>query len=638
MTAELQDRYVRPRRSIFLVAATSFALAFTTLGIAPAGANQQNASSSITSNEAEISRLLVSYEPGVAPVNVSGDVAGQNYVPNVELTDVERVGRNLFTVDLPDAVSESEAIKIADELEKSPQVAIVEPDFPISLSVTDPRNPQNTNTNRLWGLDRIDQRSATLNGTYKFDSTGQNVNAYVIDTGIYPHNEFQDRLELGYNAVSDREDTPSQRFSTDCSTNGHGTHVAGILGGTTYGVAKDVSLIPIRVFGCNGDAYNSDVIYGIIWAIDHHKAGELAVANMSLGGNKSVILDGWVQALINDGVHVVVASGNSNVDACNSSPASTPGTITVNSAGHSTVNSAGPSDNSAGPSDNSAGPSDVRSSFSNFGACTDIFAPGEAILSAGNFGPNSTRTLQGTSMASPFVAGAVAKILQTNPTFNRNEVIAQLLDSATPFVSNKLRDPSRLLYSPAADVRQQELDDADTQAQIYAVATEAVRVQDELEAAEAARIAAEQAAAAEAARIEAERIAAEKAAADKAAADKLATDKAAADKLATDKAAADKLAADQAAAAEAARIAASLPVVRKSLAVRALNKKRISVSVAAPSGSKTFVQRKVGKKWRNVVSITAVPSMVVKVSRAGTYRVRIVIPTGTITSKTVRVK
>jgi regulator of protease activity HflC (stomatin/prohibitin superfamily) len=228
--------------------------------------------------------------------------------------------------------------------------------------------------------------------------------------------------------------------------------------------------------------------------------------------------------------------------------------------------------------------------------------------------------------------------LQTNPTFNRNEVIAQLLDSATPFVSNKLRDPSRLLYSPAADVRQQELDDADTQAQIYAVATEAVRVQDELEAAEAARIAAEQAAAAEAARIEAERIAAEKAAADKAAADKLATDKAAADKLATDKAAADKLAADQAAAAEAARIAASLPVVRKSLAVRALNKKRISVSVAAPSGSKTFVQRKVGKKWRNVVSITAVPSMVVKVSRAGTYRVRIVIPTGTITSKTVRVK
>jgi subtilisin family serine protease len=235
--------------------------------------------------------------------------------------------------------------------------------------------------------------------------------------------------------------------------------------------------------------------------------------------------------------------------------------------------------------------------------------------------------MSGTSMASPFVAGAVAKILQTNPTFNRNEVIAQLLDSATPFVSNKLRDPSRLLYSPAADVRQQELDDAETQAQVYAIATEAVRVQNELEAAETARIAAEQAAA-EAARIEAERIAAEKAAADKVAADK----------LAAEKAAADKLAADQAAAAEAARIAASLPVVRKSLAVRALTKKRVSVSVTAPSGSKTFVQRKVGKTWRTVVSTTAVPSMVVKVSKAGTYRVRIVIPTGTITSKTVQVK
>ncbi len=605
MTAELQDRYVRPRRSTFLIAVTSIALTFTTLGIAPAGANQQNVSSSITSDEAEISRLLVSYEPGVSPVDASGDVTGQSYVPSVELEDVERVGKNIFTVDLPSAVTESEAMKIADELEKSPQVKIVEPDFPILLSVTDPRNPQNTNTNGLWGLDRIDQRSATLNGTYKFDSTGQNVNAYVIDTGIYPHNEFQDRLELGYNAVSESEDTPSQRFSTDCSTNGHGTHVAGILGGSTYGVAKDVSLIPIRVFDCNGDAYNSDVIYGIIWAINHHKAGELAVANMSLGGNKSVILDGWVQALINDGVHVVVASGNSNVDACDSSPASTPGTITVNSAGRS----------------------DVRSSFSNFGACTDIFAPGEEILSAGNTSATSTKTMSGTSMASPFVAGAVAKILQTNPTFNRNEVIAQLLDSATPFVSNKLRDPSRLLYSPAADVRQQELDDAETQAQVYAIATEAVRVQNELEAAETARIAAEQAAA-EAARIEAERIAAEKAAADKVAADK----------LAAEKAAADKLAADQAAAAEAARIAASLPVVRKSLAVRALTKKRVSVSVTAPSGSKTFVQRKVGKTWRTVVSTTAVPSMVVKVSKAGTYRVRIVIPTGTITSKTVQVK
>jgi subtilisin family serine protease len=603
MNAELKDRQVRPRRSIFLIAATSFALTFTTLGVTPAGANQQDSVSGVTSEESEITRLLISYEPGVFPVDASGDITGQSYVPGVELEDVERVGKNIFTVDLPSAVTESEAVKIADDLEKSPLVKIVEPDFPISLSVTDPRNTQNTNTNGLWGLDRIDQRSSTLNGTYKFDNTGLNVKAYVIDTGIYPHSDFGSRLELGYNAVSDQDDTALNRFSTDCSTNGHGTHVAGILGGTTYGVAKNVSLVPIRVFDCNGDAYNSDVISGLAWAIDHHQPNELAVANMSLGGAKSALLDAWVQALINDGVHVVVASGNSNVDACNSSPASTPGTITVNSAGQS----------------------DVRSSFSNFGACTDIFAPGESILSASNSNPNSTRALSGTSMASPFVAGAVAKILEANPSLSRSQVVSELLDNSTPFVSSKLRDPSRLLYSPAPLVEQQELADAATQAQINADAAEAARVQAELEAAEAARVAAEQAAAAEAARIEAERVAAEKAAADKAAADKLAADKAAADRLAAEQ-------------AEAARVAASLPVVRKSLSVRALSKKRVSVAVAAPPGSRTFVQRKVGKKWRTVVSTTAVPSMVVKVTRAGTYRVRVEIPAGTITSKTVRVR
>lgn len=605
MNAELKDRQVRPRRSIFLIAATSFALTFTTLGVTPAGANQQDSVSGVTSQESEISRLLISYEPGVTPVDASGDITGQSYVPGVELEDIERVGKNIFTVDLASAVTESEAIKISDDLEKSPLVRIVEPDFPISLSVTDPRSTQNTNTSGLWGLDRIDQRSSTLNGTYKFDHTGLNVNAYVIDTGIYPHNEFQDRLELGYDAVSDRNDTSSQRFSTDCSENGHGTHVAGILGGTTYGVAKEVSLIPIRVFDCIGEAYTSDVVAGVMWAIAHHQPGELAVANMSLGGNKSTILDFWVQALISDGVHVVVASGNSNVDACNSSPASTPGTITVNSAGQA----------------------DVRSSFSNFGACTDIFAPGESILSADNTSSTSTQRLSGTSMASPFVAGAVAKILEANPSFTRNEVIAELLDSATPFISYKLRDPSRLLYSPATVVRQQELDDTDTQAQIFAVATESVRVQAELEAAEAARIAAAEAARVEAARIEAERIAADKAAADKAAAERAAAASEAA-----------RVAAEQAAAAEAARVAASLPVVKKSLKVKALKKKRVSVAVAAPSGSRTFVQRKVGKKWRTVVSTTAVPSMVVKVPRAGTYRVRVEIPAGTITSKTVRVR
>ena len=592
MNAELKDRQVRPRHSIFLIAATSFALTFTTLGVTPAGANQQDSASGVISEESEITRLLISYEPGVSPVNASGDITGQSYVPSVELQDVERVGKNIFTVDLPSAVTESEAMKIADDLEKSPLVRIVEPDLPISLSVTDPRNTQTTNTSGLWGLDRIDQRSSTLNGTYNFDSTGVGVDAYVIDGGIYPHNEFQGRLELGYSAIVDAVDTPTLRHSIDCDRNGHGTHVAGILGGTTYGVAKEVSLYPVQVFDCDGKGNVSTLIRGIDWAIRHHQTNQPAVANMSLGvTEKSFFLDVWVQALINDGVHVVVASGNSNVDACNYSPASTPGTVTVNSAGQS----------------------GIRSSFSNFGACTDIFAPGESILSASNSDEASTAIMSGTSMASPFVAGAVAKILEANPTFNRSQVVSELLDNSTPFVSNKLRDPSRLLYSPAIVTLQQELANPVLRQELLTISSTATQTQASLEAAEAARLA-------EIARLaELKRLAE-------------------IERIANEKAAADKLAADQAAAAEAAKIAASLPVVKKSLKVKALKKKRVSVAVAAPSGSRTFVQRKVGKKWRTVVSTTAVPSMVVKVPRAGTYRVRVEIPAGTITSKTVRVR
>ncbi len=582
----------RSWRSIFLIAATSFALTFTTLGVTPAGANQQDSASGVISEESEITRLLISYEPGVSPVNASGDITGQSYVPSVELQDVERVGKNIFTVDLPSAVTESEAMKIADDLEKSPLVRIVEPDLPISLSVTDPRNTQTTNTSGLWGLDRIDQRSSTLNGTYKFDSTGVGVDAYVIDGGIYPHNEFQGRLELGYSAIVDAVDTPTLRHSIDCDRNGHGTHVAGILGGTTYGVAKEVSLFPVQVFDCDGKGNVSTIIRGIDWAIRHHQTNQPAVANMSLEvPEKSVLVDAWVQALINDGVHVVVASGNSNIDACNSSPASTPGTITVNSAGRT----------------------GLRSNFSNFGLCTDIFAPGEAILSAGNSSPTSVQIMSGTSMASPFVAGAVAKILEANPAFNRSQVISELLDNSTPFVSNRLRDPSRLLYSPAGVIKQQELEDVSLQQQLVTLAATATQTQIVLEAAEAARLA-------EIARLaETERLAE-------------------IERLAIEKAAADKLVADQAAAAEAAKIAASLPVVKKSLKVKALSKKRISISVAAPAGSKTFVQRKVGNKWKTVVTTTAVPTIVIKVSKAGTYRVRIEIPAGTITSKTYKVK
>ena len=583
---------VRSRRSIFLIAATSFALAFTTLGIAPAGANQQNASSDFSLEDTKISRLLVSYEPGVSTTDASGDITGQSYVPNVDLEDVERIGKNVFTVDLPEAVSESEAIEIAVALEKSPQVKIVEPDYPILMATSDVTITQDTSATGLWGLDRIDQRSSTLNGTYKYDSTGMGVNAYVIDTGIYPHDEFQDRLGLGYNAVTGLSDTIDVRHSTDCSANGHGTHVAGILGGTTYGVAKEVSLIPIRVFNCSGDAYSSHVIAGIDWVMNHHQSGQLAVANMSLGGSKSDFLNSKVQDLINDGVHVVVASGNSNADACNFSPASAFGTITVNSSGIT----------------------DASSSFSNFGACTDIFAPGEGILSASNSSSTSTSSNSGTSMASPFVAGAVAKILDTNPTFNRDQVLAELLDNSSPFVSDKPGDPSRLLYTP------QEL-------------TEAARIAaEQAAAAEAARVAAEQAAAAEAARVAAEQAAAAEAA---------------------------RVAAEQAAAAEAARLAAApapaapapaptivsapapivvTPTIKKTLSTKALKKRRIVVKVKAPRGSNTLIQRKVGKKWKTVIKRPSRASQTFRVKRLGTYRVVIVAPNERATSKSFKAR
>ena len=575
MTAELKDRHVRPRRSIFLIAVTSFALTLTTLGIAPAGANQQSSSSSITSGESDISRLLVSYEPGVSPVSVSGDVTGQNYVPSVDLEDAERIGKNVFAVDLPSTVSESEAIQISSQLEKSPQVKIVEPDFPISLAVTEAENTQNVNTSDFWGLDRIDQRSSTLNGTYKYDETGLGIDAYVIDSGIYPHNEFQGRLELGYNAVTDEEDTFEQRHSVDCSDNGHGTHVAGILGGTNFGVAKDVSLIPIRVFDCDDNGTVADLLFGIDWAIRHHQANQPAVANISIGigSNKSVLLEAWVQALIDDGVHVIVSSGNNNADACNGSPARLPEAITVNSSGIT----------------------NARSNFSNFGACSDIFAPGEFIRSASNSGEISTATMSGTSMASPFVAGAVAKILETNPNFDVSQISVELLSSSTPFVSGKLRDPARLLYSPAAVTKDLELQDVSLQLQLATITATSAQMQVDLEAAEAARIVA----AAEAARVAAEQATR---------------------------------------AAAAARLAASPPVVKKSLKVKALKKKRVSIAVAAPKGSKTVIQRKVGKKWKTVVSKTTVLKTTIKVSKSGKYRVRIKLPTGTVTSKTFRVK
>ena len=392
-----------------------------------------------------------------------------------------------------------------------------------------------------------------LNGNYVYDSTGKGVNAYVIDTGIYAHADFSGRLKPGYSAITDGYGT------SDCA--GHGTHVAGILGGTIYGVAKEVDLIPVRVLNCAGTGSSASVIAGINWIITHHQAGQPAVANMSLGGDNDPSISAALANLLNDGVTVVVASGNDGIDACTQTPANTPGTITVNSLDID----------------------DNDSSFSNYGRCTDIYAPGNGILSTWNSSSTSTEVRSGTSMASPFVAGAVARIMQENPDFTHTQVVSKLFANAKPYNSWIQDDAPRMLFTPTVD-------DATLAANN---ASEGVRI---AAAAEVARVAAEKAAAdAEAARLaEVARVAAEK--------------------------------------------AAALSKITKSFKVKALVKQRISISVTAPVGSKTIVQRKVGSIWKTVTTKSAVKSRVVKVSSSGYYRVLIKSTNGTVTSKIFRVK
>ena len=237
-----------------------------------------------------------------------------------------------------------------------------------------------------WGLDRIDQRGPELDDTYSPGATGAGVTAYVIDTGISGHRDFGDRLASGVNFAYDRA-----RWSTDTvDCDGHGTHVAGTLGGAIYGVASGVTLVPVRVLDCEGSGYWSDVAAGIDW-VSANSPGP-SVANLSLGGGASPSVDTAVRGLIASGVAVAVAAGNSGRDACFYSPARVTEAMTI------------------GASTNT----DARASYSNWGGCIDFFAPGSAITSAWLGG--GEHTISGTSMASPHVAGAAALYLQNNQT------------------------------------------------------------------------------------------------------------------------------------------------------------------------------------------------------------------------------
>src|SRR5262245_31927710 len=302
-----------------------------------------------------------------------------------------------------------------------PAVASVEPDQIVTTQVTQSSAP--------WGLDRIDQRNLPLSGTYTYTRNGAGVTAYVIDTGIrFTHNDFGGRARSGFDAIDGGS-------ADDC--NGHGTHVSSTLGGATFGVAKGVSLVAVRVLDCNGSGAVSGVISGVDWAVGDHAAGQPAVANMSLGGGASSSLDAAINRLVNDGVTVAVAAGNSSANACNGSPSRVPNAFTVAA---SDIN-------------------DALASFSNRRSCVAIIGPGGNITAAWMDSDTATNTISGTSMATPHAAGAAAKFLSANPSAAPATVMSALVQASTknvvaiptcrprPFRPCPAATPNQLLFT-----------------------------------------------------------------------------------------------------------------------------------------------------------------------------------------------
>jgi subtilisin family serine protease len=299
------------------------------------------------------------------------------------------------------------------ELRRNPNVQFIEPDGFVRTAVTQSPVPS-------WGLDRIDQRNLPLDNSYTYNNNGSGVHAYIVDTGINPtHNEFTGRIGNGINFAGGSG-------TNDC--NGHGTHVAGTVGGTAHGVAKGVTLHPVRVLDCFGSGQWTWYISGVNWIAAN--AIKPAVMNASLGGGINTGADQATNNLAAAGVVVNVASGNNNANACSFSPARTGPTAGVLSVNASTI-------------------TDVRAGFSDFGTCSTIFAPGVNITSAWIGGNNATNTISGTSMATPHVAGAAALYLNTNPSATPAQVENALVTNATPgkITNPGTGSPNLLLYT-----------------------------------------------------------------------------------------------------------------------------------------------------------------------------------------------
>jgi subtilisin family serine protease len=302
------------------------------------------------------------------------------------------------------------------QLMRDARVASVELDGEMTTVVTQ--------TGATWGIDRIDQRNRPLSGTFTYTSTGAGVKAYIIDTGIHAsHTQFGGRVVQG------RDTVDGALPAADC--NGHGTHVAGTVGGSIHGVAKGVTLVAVRVLGCNGSGSTSGVIAGVDWVTGNHLAGQPAVANMSLGGGASSALDTAVRNSVADGVSYAVAAGNGNifgqqVNACNVSPARVAEAMTI-SATDST---------------------DRKASWANYGSCVDWFAPGVSITSAWYTSNTATRTISGTSMATPHTAGVAAQYLQTSPGASPATVRTTLFNLTTKgIVTSSSTTNNHLLFT-----------------------------------------------------------------------------------------------------------------------------------------------------------------------------------------------
>ncbi|MEV7262919.1 S8 family peptidase [Micromonospora aurantiaca] len=403
----MPDVSLHRRRALRALAVTAAAAAFAAAASTPALAAPTGEIRYAGAADAVSGSYVVVLKDDA--VGTANTLAARTAVPDRAAGLAKRYGGNVGTVWSSALTGYSAKMTPAQarRLAADPAVAYVEQDRVMTT--------QGTQTGATWGLDRIDQRNLPLNSTFTYPNTASNVRAYIIDTGIRTtHSDFGGRATWGTNTVDTN--------NTDC--NGHGTHVAGTVGGTRYGVAKSVRLVAVKVLNCSGSGTTAGVISGVNWVTSN--AVKPAVANMSLGGGASTTLDNAVANSINSGITYALAAGNSSANACNSSPARVASAITVGSTTST----------------------DARSSFSNYGSCVDIFAPGSSITSAWRTSDTATNTISGTSMASPHVAGAAALVLSANTSYTPAQVASYLTSNATTgkVTSPGSGSPNRLLF------------------------------------------------------------------------------------------------------------------------------------------------------------------------------------------------